>query len=203
LQKLLSYLKGIPGLVAAVLVAILAIQLYVHARENVAVERAQWRAQLDSLAAARRADSTAAALRDSARVDTIAAFRRSADAERKAAAAAGRTAAGASAALHKMVDSNAAVKAALDSLEAAHASQVVSLRSALAFADSIHRIDSTRVADRDGQIARLRSDLVDMTRTADKWERAAHPGLLRQLVQHPVTHAAAALLGYVAGKAGP
>jgi Asp-tRNA(Asn)/Glu-tRNA(Gln) amidotransferase C subunit len=200
LQKLWSYVKGIPGLLGAIVVLVVAFQLYIHAREKAAVERAHWKATVDSLAAARRADSTAAALRDSARVDSIANFRHLADAARSAATQAGRRAAGASTLLHQLVDSNAAARAALDSLEAEHASTVTSLQKALAYADSIHAIDSLRIADRDQQIAHLRKDVVDMTAQANKWESRAHPGFLAGVFRSPWTHAAAAGLGYVLGR---
>lgn len=198
-RKILSYLNGLPGIIVAVLAALGAFQLYIHQREQRAVERAQWEARLDSLQHARTADSLAFARRDSVRADSIRQWQVAADRARAAAAAAAQHAASASSTLHALVDSNAAAKAALDSLDAAHARQVGGLTAALAFADSIHHADEARLADRDAQLTHLRSDLADMTQRATQWERRAHPGLLRRVIESPVTHAVAFGTGTLLG----
>lgn len=203
MQQVWKFLHSIGGTAVLIGVAIVLGFMYVRYREQVAVERAQWQVRLDSLAAAHRADSTAAALRDSVRTDSIRRWQRLADIARHRADVAAEQVAGFADAVRAAIDSaDTAGQAALDSLVTVHRAEVADFRSALAAADSIHKIDSTRVADRDAQLARLRSDLADMTTQATRWERRAHPGLFTQVLRSPWTHAGAFVLGVVLGKKG-
>jgi len=200
IRKVISFFNGVPGIVMALVAAAGAFQLYVHAKEKAAVERARFEATVDSMNAAIRDSAIVQASRDSARLDTLRFYQIDAARAKRAAsqaAASGRTS---SEALHQLLDSNTAARALLDSLETSHATEVASLYSAIAFADSIHRIDSTRIADRDAIIGQLRINLAQQTGYIAKLERAAHPGVLKRILDSPWTHGSFALGGYLLGQ---
>jgi hypothetical protein len=197
--KVLKFLNGLPGIILAILAAVVALQMYVHQREARAVERAAWVRDRDSLRAVLVAESLAADARDRARGDTIAALTTRLTGAVTVAASEGRRATVFHDALHALVDSNAAAKAALDSLEAAHAAQVMSLYRAVAIADSIHLIDEAAKADLRGQLATANLRLAAAIAKADLFERRANPGVLRRVLESPVTHLVAFAAGYALG----
>jgi len=200
IRKVFSFLNGAPGIAVALLAAGGAFQLYVHTREKAAVERARWTAVVDSLHQAMVAEQLAAAFRDSARVDSIRQYQAEVLRVKRVATQAAATARSASEALHQLVDSNAVVRAYLDTLEQAHATEVTSLYQAMAYADSVHQVDLARIADRDRQLSAVRADLERMTERASKFERDAHPGALATILRSPLTHLGFAGLGYALGK---
>src|SRR5205823_2784222 len=72
MMKVFKFLNGLPGVVLACLAALGAFQAYVHMRERLAVERAAWTYQRDSLRAVIAAEQLAAETRDRQRADSIA-----------------------------------------------------------------------------------------------------------------------------------
>lgn len=143
------------------------------------------------------AEQLAADARDKTYNDSIGRLNSGLVAAVNVAAVEGRRAASASATLHAIVDSNVAAKATLDSLEAAHARQVLSLQQAVALAQAETQVERDRVADRDAQLLKLRGDLAEAITRADGFERQAHPGWLKRVADSPETHLAAAILGAV------
>jgi hypothetical protein len=115
------------------------------------------------------------------------------------AAAAGAQVATAAATLAELVRDNPAAQAALDSLNVAHARQVMSLEQALAASQAETAEQQARVADRDAQLVTLRADNVAAITRADGFERQAHPGTIRRVLDSPVTHLVAFGAGYVLG----
>jgi hypothetical protein len=193
------FLNGLPGIIIACLAAFAAFQMYVHQREQTAVARAQWVHTRDSLRNVIVAESLAADARDRVRGDTIKALTKRLAGSVTAAAAEGRRATVFHDALHELVDSNATAKAALDSLEASHARQVVSLERAVAISASLLLIERARVADRDAQLREVRAQLVGAITRADDFERQAHPGWITRVLRSPGTHLVAAGLGFALG----
>lgn len=193
------FLNGLPGIILAGLAALVAFQMYVHQREQRAVERAAWVHQRDSLRQRIVVESIAADARDRQRNDSIGRLQARLNGAVTAAAAEGRRATVFHDALHELVDSNAAAKAALDSLEASHNRQVLSLQEALALAQAETQVERDKVADRDAQLLKLRGDLAYAISRADNFEKQAHPGWIRRVVDSPVTHIVAAGVGYAAG----
>jgi hypothetical protein len=192
-------LKGTPGLVLVCLAALAAFQAYVHQREQTAIARAAWVQTRDSLRNVIVAEQLAADARDRVRGDSITRLDARFTTAVTTAASEGRRAAVFHTALHELVDSNAAAKAALDSLEAAHTAQVLSLEQAVAIAQAETQVERDRVADRDAQLQRLRLNLADAITRADVFEKQAHPGALKRVLDSPVTHIVAAGIGYVLG----
>lgn len=193
------FLNGVPGIVLAASVALVAINGYIGKREQLAVARAEWKRARDSLRNVLVEDQLAADARDRRWADSTARLNDRLTAAVSVAAAAGRQAETASATLHALVDSNATVKAALDALEAAHARQVLSLEDALAISRAETAVERDRVAERDVRLLKLRGDYVAAIARADEFERQAHPGALRRVLDSPGTHLIAAVIGYVAG----
>lgn len=200
-MKALRFLNGLPGIILAILAAAAALQLYVREREHRAVERAAWAQTRDSLRNVIVAESLAAEARDRARADSITKLAARLVGAVTTATSEGRRAVVFHDALHVLVDSNVAAKAALDSLEAAHASQVMSLLRAVALADSIHQVDEAEKADLRARLVTVNTRLAAAIATADRFEHRANPGALRRVLDSPVTHLVAAGLGYVAGSA--
>lgn len=195
----LRFLKGTPGIILAVVAALGALQAYVHKREELAVARAEWQQDRDRLRAKIITDALAAAARTKQQDDSIAKLAQRLTAATRTAASAGQAFATTSAALHAIVDSNAAAKAGLDSLEAQHTRQVVSLQDALAISQAETRVANDKIADRDAQLLTLRADYAAAITRADGFEKQAHPGVIRRVLDSPVTHLVAFGLGYVAG----
>jgi hypothetical protein len=193
------FLNGLPGIILAALAALVAFNAYVHKREELAVARAAWAQTRDSLRNVIVAESLAADARERARQDSIGHLTARLTVAVTTAASEGRRAMVFHETLHELVDSNAAAKAALDSLEAAHASQVISLERAVAISDSLLQVEQARVADRDAQLAMLRANLVNAIARADTFERQAHPGAIRRVLDSPVTHLVALGVGYMMG----
>src|SRR5512146_1849367 len=208
--KIVSGLKSLPTIFVLAAAAIGALTLYIHQREQAAIARAQWEARVDSLAAAREVDSIAAAIRDSARQDSIAHFqavirwqRHSADSMQRQADSSAVHGAAAAKTLRLYLAQDTLGTRLLDTLEAAHAaetgalrSSVVSLRTAMAYADSVHGVDAARIADRDRQIGMLRGQIVTLT---DAYDKLAHRGLVDRVLASPWSHLASAAIGYMAG----
>ena len=198
-MKLLRFLNGLPGVVLAVCAALAALQLYVREREQRAVERAAWVHTRDSLRNVIVAEDLAADARDSARADSITRLNARLTVAVTTAKSEGRRADVFHEALHAYVARDSLASAALDSLGASHARQVMSLERAVALADSIHRVDEAVQADLRARLATANSRLAGAIAKADHFERRANPGWLRTVVEHPVTHIVAAGVGYYAG----
>lgn len=192
-------MNGLPGIILAVVVALVAFKGYVSKREELAVARAEWKQERDRLRNAMVTEQLAAEARNRVANDSIARLNAGRDSAVNLAAVAGRRAATASEALHAIVDSNAAARAALDTLEAAHAQEKRSLQQALAFAQAETQVERDRVADRDAQLLRLRGDLATAITRADRFERQANPGWLKRVVDSPETHLAVAAIGFAMG----
>lgn len=190
-------MNGLPGIILAGALAVTAVSAWVREREQRAVDRAAWVHSRDSLRNVIVAESLAADSRTRQRDDSIARLNARLNAATASAAASGRRFETASAALHAIVDSNQAAREALDSLESAHGQQVKSLQEAVAAAQAQTRVALAAVADRDAQLAKLRSSYADAIARADKFERDANPGWLRRVVESPETHIVAALIGAV------
>ncbi|HMG18835.1 MAG TPA: hypothetical protein VK573_08935 [Gemmatimonadales bacterium] len=193
------FLNGLPGIILAGLAALVAFNAYVAKREELAVARAEWRQERDRIRNQIVAESLAADTRERVRQDSITRLTTRLTAAVTSAASAGRSVAVFHQTLHELVDSNAAAKAALDSLEAHQATQVMSLKRAVAISDSLLRIERDRVADRDAQLRDLRANLVTAITRADNFERQAHPGAIKRVLDSPVTHLVAAGIGYTLG----
>lgn len=192
-------LNGLPGIILAGLAALVAFQMYVHQREQRAVERAAWVHQRDSLRHVFIVEAVAADARDKVRADAIKRLNARLTGAVTTAAAEGRRATVFHDELHALVDSNAAAKAALDSLEAAHAAQVMTLERAVAIAAEIHRVDEEEKTDLRGRLAAANIRIAEAIEKADRFERRANPGWVRVVLEHPVTHIVAAGVGYAAG----
>jgi hypothetical protein len=190
-------LNGLPGIILAVGVAIGAFQAYVHKREELAVARAAWKQTRDSLRNTIIADALAADARDKQRNDSIAKLNARITVATRTAAAAGQAFETTIAAIRATVDSNTAV--ALDSLEAQHGRQVLSLQEALAVSRAETQVANDKIADRDAQLLKLRGDLAISITRADTFERQAHPGWLKKVIDSPVTHLVAFGTGVYVG----
>lgn len=197
--KIVRSLNGLPGIILAGLAALAAFQAYVHKREELAVARAEWRQERDRLRNQIVAESLAAGTRERARQDSITHLNARLTVAVTTAASEGRRAGVFHDALHELVDSNAAAKAALDSLESHHAGQVLSLERAVAISDSLLKVERAGTADRDAQIATLRMNLANAITRADGFERQAHPGAIKRILDSPVTHLVALGVGYAMG----
>jgi len=197
LRGTVRFLNGLPGIILAASVALVAFNAYIGQREALAVARAEWKQERDRLRNQMAEEQLAADARDKVRNDSIASLTTRLNGAITTAASAGRSVAVFHETLHELVDSNAAAKAALDSLEAHQAAQVMSLERAVAISDSLLQVERDRVADRDAQLLTLRGNLVNAISRADNFERQAHPGALKRIIDSPVTHLVAAGIGYV------
>ena len=174
-----------------------AFQAYVHKREELAVARAEWKQERNKLRVTIINDSIDADARDKQRNDSIAKLTARLGAATRTAAVAGQAFTVTLAALRASADSNTAT--VLDSLEAQHGRQVKSLSEAVATAQAETQVERDKIADRDAQLLKLRGDLALSITRADGFERQAHPGAIKRVLDSPVTHLVAFAAGYALG----
>jgi chromosome segregation ATPase len=193
------FLNGLPGIILAALAALYAFNAYVAKREELAVARAEWRQERDRLRNQMAEEQLAADARDKQRNDSIARLNERVETLVDSAATSGQQFDTAAKTLEALVADNPAAKAALDSLKSAHTRQVLTLAQALAASQAETAQERARVADRDAQLLTLRGNLANAITRADGFERQAHPGALKRVLDSPVTHIVAAGIGYVMG----
>jgi len=198
-MKLLKFLNGLPGIILAVAAGIGVFNLYVHQKEVAAVAQAEL---ARTIAQHRHDDSVRVAQADSivkAWQDSTTRLRQREQVFKSAAIAADRGREAFHDQLHSLVDTNAVLKAAVDSLEAAHGRQVLSLQQALAAADSVIQSDSSTIKQLHARLLDFQRSNVDLISQLDEARKRLNPGLGHQLVSMAPWVAVA----YVAGYATP
>ena len=198
-MKVLKYLNGLPGIILAVLALAGVFRLYVHQKEVAAVAQADLKRVI---AEHRTADSVRIFRTDSlvhAWQDSTSRLRQRERASRAEAVAAdiGRQAFHDQ--LHQLVDTmDARVKAAVDSLEASHARQVLSLTEALARADSVIQGDSATIMQLRSNLHDFQRSNVELIGQLDAARKRLNPGIGHQLVGMAPWLIASAAIGYMA-----
>lgn len=199
LGTLARSLGGLPQTLFVIALAAGAVTGWMHEHDKRVLERAAWKQERDVLRNRMVQDQLDAEKRTRTQNDSLAKLNQRLTVVTRTAASAGQAFATTSAALHAIVDSNATAKAGLDSLEAQHGRQVLSLEEALAISEAEKQVLRDKVADRDRQLLKLRGDLAISITRADGFERQAHPGAIKRVLNSPVTHLAAGVVGYVLG----
>jgi len=195
---MLKYLNGLPGIILAVLALAGVFRLYVHQKEVAAVAQADLKR---TIAEHRLADSIRVVRSDSlvhAWQDSTSRLRQREQASRAEAVAADRGRSAFHDALHRLVDTNAVLKAAVDSLESAHARQVLSLTEALARADSVIQADSSTIVQLKSNLHDFQRSNVELIGQLDASRKHLDPGFGHQLVAEVPWVVASFAVGYMA-----
>lgn len=193
-------LQKIPSLVWLGLVVFGIGSVWLHDREKAAVARADLHRFQDSVRVADSITTVTINRTLTAWQDTIAQLQARKTRVLVVAAKADTAARVASVELHAIVDTSAILKPIVDRLETEHAREVFNLKQAIALGAELHVMDSLTIRRLEGLMGdyqRSNATLMGRLTAADK---AAHPGVVKQIIRAAPYIVVAAGVGYYSGQ---